>query len=224
MQGLPFAGEPLVTIVLPAGEPTLGGTLELLELERAGFEAELGAPVAFATSDPGAGPRWLLVLDPEHETPPVTVWEPGADVVVSRARDLEGLFEGLNLWRTARRTRRAARATDCASLDEAADRIETEVADTYPAFELRGLDWQAICARHRERLTEGADPLAAVQALARRARGLPHVGLARPRQPPVRPRGRPAIDRVRARAAGDAGARGRRSAGMASHARRRPRS
>ncbi len=93
----------------------------------------------------------------------MTAWEPGADVVVSRARDLEGLFEGLNLWRTARRTRRAARATDCASLDEAADRIETEVADTYPAFELRGLDWQAICARHRERLTGGTDPLAAAQ-------------------------------------------------------------
>ncbi len=84
-------------------------------------------------------------------------------MVVSRARDLEGLFEGLNLWRTVRRTRRAARATDCASLDEAADRIETEVADTYPAFELRGLDWPAICARHRERLIGATDPLAAAQ-------------------------------------------------------------
>ena len=93
MQGLPFAGEPLVTIVLPDGEPTLGGTLELLELERAGFEAELGAPVAFATSDPGAGPRWLLLLDPERETPPVTVWEPGADDRV----------EGPAIWRASSR-------------------------------------------------------------------------------------------------------------------------
>ena len=41
-----------MTIVLPREDPTLGGQRELLELERACFEAELGVPVAFATADP----------------------------------------------------------------------------------------------------------------------------------------------------------------------------
>ena len=153
----------------------------------------------------------------------MTAWEPGADVVVSRARDLEGLFEGLNLWRTARRTRRAAQATDCATLDEAADRIEAEVADTYPAFGLRGLDWQAICARHRGRLTGGTDTLAAAQRwLAELEDSHTWVWPGHGNLPYVLEVA-PAIERVRARADGDAGARGGRSAGMASHARRRPR-
>ncbi len=152
-----------MSVVLPAQEPTLGGQLALLELERAGFEAELGAPVAFVGSDPGHGARWLLVLDPDHEAPPVTAWEPGATTIVSRAGDVDGLFEGLNLWRTARRTRRAAEATDCDSLAEAGDRIVAEVADTYPAFALRGLDWEEICARHRDLLVRAEDPLRAAQ-------------------------------------------------------------
>jgi carboxyl-terminal processing protease len=37
------------------------------------------------------------------------------------------------------------------------------VADTYPSFELRGLDWGAICAHHVGRVRAAADPLAALQ-------------------------------------------------------------
>jgi carboxyl-terminal processing protease len=153
-----------VTMVLPERDSTLGGAGELLVLERAGLEAELGAPVVFACSDPGAGRRWRLVLDEGHESSPETSWDPGTGLIESRARDAAGLLEALNLWRTLRRLGggRLA-ATDCSDLDEAIRRVTEEVADTYPAFELRGLDWPAICRRHADAVAAAPDPLAALQ-------------------------------------------------------------
>ncbi|MGZ8783395.1 MAG: S41 family peptidase [Gaiellaceae bacterium] len=153
-----------MTVVLPSLDPTLSGQLPLLELERAGFEAELGAPVEFTTSDPGRGSRWLLVLDPEHRSAPVTSWQTGAETIVSRAKDVDGIFEALNLWRTVRRDGGTVSATDCATREEAIDRVVAEVADTYPAFELRGLDWEGICARHATDVRRSEDALAAFQA------------------------------------------------------------
>jgi carboxyl-terminal processing protease len=118
----------------------------------------------FARSDPGAGRRWLLVLDESHEGSPATSWDPAAGLIESRARDAGGLLEALNLWRTVRRLGggRVA-ATDCSDLDEAIGRIADEVADTYPAFELRGLDWPAICGRHAHAVAAAPDSLAALQ-------------------------------------------------------------
>ena len=159
----PFAGRSVVSIVLPEADPTLGGQLALLELERAAFEAELGAPVAFSTDDPGTGARWLLSLD-EGEDAASTSWEPGHDTIESRAADLGGLFEALNLWRTVRRQGGGrVDAVDCETSEAAVARVVTEVADTYPAFELRGLDWDAICARHVGAVREADDVTAALQ-------------------------------------------------------------
>jgi carboxyl-terminal processing protease len=164
MPGLPFAGEVRVTVVLPPADPTLGGRLPLLELERAGFEAELGASVEFASAEPEAGPRWRLVLDPQQCGPAVTTWDPRGGVITSRAPDVDGLLEALNLWRTLRRRGGGSvEATDCADRGEAIERVVAEVPDTYPAFELRGLDWPTICERHVERVRRADDALEAFQ-------------------------------------------------------------
>jgi carboxyl-terminal processing protease len=163
MNELPFAGEDCVHIVLPERDPTLGGQLPLLQLERAEFEAELGARVEFATADPGSGSRWLLVLDPAHAGPPATSWEREAGLVSSRAQDVGGLFEAMNVWRTARREGGYAEAAECGTREEAIARVIDEVADTYPSFELRGLDWPAICARHVDDVHAAEDPVPAFQ-------------------------------------------------------------
>jgi hypothetical protein len=84
--------------------------------------------------------------------------------VISRASDVDGLFESVNLWRTLMRTGCASlAAADCADVEEAIARVEAEVADTYPAFALRGLDWAEICARHTDLVRTAGDPLAALQ-------------------------------------------------------------
>jgi carboxyl-terminal processing protease len=164
VDGLPFEGAPRVSIVLPESQPTLGGLLGLLELERPGFEAELGAPVEFVTGDPGAGPRWSLVLDAAYEGPPATAWDARGGAITSRARDVDGLLEALNLWRTVRRRGGGSvEATDCPDRDEVIRRVVDEIADTYPAFELRGLSWEAICARRIDDARGAHDFLAALQ-------------------------------------------------------------
>jgi carboxyl-terminal processing protease len=160
----PFAGEPRAVVVLPAEDPTLGGEAALLEHERAGFEAELGTTVEISVTDPGEGPRWLLRLDGEPGAPATIEFDPDQLLIVSRASDVGGLFESVNLWRTRVRTGGATlAATDCADLEAVIERVEAEVADTYPSFELRGLDWATICERHADRVRAADDPLAALQ-------------------------------------------------------------
>jgi carboxyl-terminal processing protease len=160
----PFVGEPRAVVVLPEEDPTLGGEAELLELERAEFEAELGTAVEISAVDPGEGPRWLFLLDREPDEPPTIAYDPGAQLVVSRAADVGGLFESVNLWRTlARDGGPELAATDVPDLDAAIERVEVEVADTYPSFGLHGLDWAEICARHVDGVRAPDDPLAALQ-------------------------------------------------------------
>jgi carboxyl-terminal processing protease len=158
----PFAGEPRAVVVLPESDPTLGGERELFELERPGFEAELGAPVEFVAADPGDGARWVLRLDESHEGPARI--EVGEGVITSVAADIGGLFESMSLLHTALRHGRAEEAVDCANVDDAIERVVEEVADAYPSFALRGLDWDEICGRHVERVRESGGSLAAFQA------------------------------------------------------------
>jgi carboxyl-terminal processing protease len=153
-----------VTIVLPEQDPDLSGSLELLRLERPGLEAELGGPVEFAHDDPGSGRRWLLRLDEGHAGPPATAWDRDAGLIESKARDFGGLFEALNLWRAVRRQGGGSvEAADCADVEEAVSRVVDEVADTYPAFELRRLDWEKICACHAAGVCASEDPLPLLQ-------------------------------------------------------------
>ena len=161
----PFAGEPHAVVVLPESDPTLGGERELLELERAEFEAELGTTVELVSVDPGEGPRWSLVLDVEHVGPPTTELDADARLIASSARDVGGLFEAMGLLRTMVRTGdRLLEVGDCADIGDAIERVVDEVGDTYPSFALRRLDWEEICARHVDRVREADDPLPALQA------------------------------------------------------------
>jgi carboxyl-terminal processing protease len=149
--------------VLPESDPTLGGELPLLKIERPALEAELGAPVDFVAEDPRSGARWLLVADDAHVGPATLEVDRDARLIVSRGRDVGGLFESMNLLRTAVRCGGPIAAVDCRDVDEAIERVVDEVADTYPSFELRGLDWEGICERHVDRVREAEGALAAFQ-------------------------------------------------------------
>ena len=98
-----------------------------------------------------------------QDAPPTTTWDAAAGVITSRGADVGGLFEALNVWRTARRQGGYAEATECAELEEAIARVVDEVADTYPSFDMRGLGWEEICTRHVDEVRAADDPLPAFQ-------------------------------------------------------------
>ncbi len=159
-----FAGEPHAVVVLPESDPTLAGERELLELERAEFEVALGTSVELVERDPDVGARWLLKLEENHFGPPSVEFDQAAKTIVPRASDPAGIFESMNLLRTAVRRGERLEAVDCADVEEAIERVVEEVADTYPAFGLRGLDWGEICGRQIDRVRSAGGSLGAFQA------------------------------------------------------------
>ncbi len=178
----PFADAREVVVVPPREVAGLGSNdnravsefRALLHRERAELEVELGAPVRFADADPGAGPRWLI--GPASNNPDISqyrqplgraagIWFRAEEqLLIADGPGLSAVQEALSLLRTLVMTGEAeVLATDCTDLDEAIDRMITEVGWTYPAFGLRNLDWEAICAHHRERVAATTEPLVAAQ-------------------------------------------------------------
>jgi carboxyl-terminal processing protease len=102
-------------------------------------------------------------MDEAHEGPATVEHDHDAKLIVSRAADVGGLFDSMNMLRTAVRTGERTTADACDGIDEAIVRVVDEVADTYPSFALRGLDWGEISARHVDRVRAAADPLPALQ-------------------------------------------------------------
>lgn len=177
----PFAGAARVAVVLPWKAETpeeaaaLAGWRALLQSEHAELEVELGAPVEFVARDPGEGPRFLIGparANPdfaryplESEEEPHVCFDPRRQLLVADAGDLDSIGEALTQLRTLVMTGGTRRvASDCRTLEDAVERIVAEVGWTYPAFGLRGLDWQEITARHRDAVLGSDDPLAAMQA------------------------------------------------------------
>ena len=137
-----------MALVFPASLPGMADLLPLMRAEKAEFEAVLGVAVRFVEDDPGAGPRWLVELDPEapHNA---LAFDREALTLTSRVRDIDGFLASLNLLHSLAGQRRDA-ITDAphATLAEASCRIAAEVAGSFPGFGIRGTTWETICARH----------------------------------------------------------------------------
>jgi carboxyl-terminal processing protease len=159
-----------VVMALPVDDSAITAALPLIRNECGEFEAALGVPVDVEAVDLAAA-----VVDSDqilwrfsYDTSTVVAeleWRRGDRVIVSRARDGSGLLRSLNLLHTLVRSGRdVVRDEGCTSIDEVCDRVVAEVAGSYPAFGLRGLDWAALSASHRSAVTAaGADPLPALQ-------------------------------------------------------------
>ncbi len=176
----PFIGADVVSIVLPydstlRGAGALADFAALLRRERRELEVELGASVRFVAADPGDGPRFLIgpaSCNPavaryarHHDVDEAGLWlDRDRHVLVANAPNLDGIREAINLLRTlSMGGAEEAVVADCRDRAEVISRIETEVGWTYPAFALRGLDWVAICARHRDKVRDAHDPLSAMR-------------------------------------------------------------
>lgn len=132
--------------------------MPLLELEAAEFRAVLGYP---------------LIFERDRDDRTVDVWNIVVDQSITRSRLMAGpgrrleltlpsasdFAKDLNLLHTLAFSTSATVVDDAAgSYPEAFDRIYDEISNIYPYFELRGLDWADVTARHQYvRELEGAE-------------------------------------------------------------------
>ena len=164
VQGI-FLDAEMVQVVVPtcgAPEAALAETAELLAREAAELALELGAPVSFGPSGDDAHPRLELHVDPTLPVPQLRLDRAGA-VLVAAGADLDGAVEALSLLRTLRcGGQQHVEARPAGSVHDAITRLEREVAWTYPAFELRNIDWSRLCDRYRDAV-DPDDPLPGLQ-------------------------------------------------------------
>ncbi len=148
---------------------------EVLADARRELARELGAEVEIVDEAPPGAPLWLV--GPASANGALAALGPapadGAYLVVDRARrllvtdapSLPSVWETFSLLRSLARMPDGVHLVgDCASVDEAIDLVVGEVGDCYPSFELRGVDWSAVCARNVERVRVADRPVEAIQA------------------------------------------------------------
>lgn len=178
----PFAGQRLVSVVLPAARGAdaapIASFTRLLRNEAAELTVEFGASVAF-TDSPRSGVEPQVLIGPANDNdtlretlrrlgePPATTGrllrrdhpETGAPLLIFDGESVGEVGRALNLLRTATRTG-AAELAPCPvmNVDDVIARVTDEVATTWPSFGPRGVDWDAVCARSRaDVLAHGAD-------------------------------------------------------------------
>lgn len=147
---------------------------KLIGEHRAGIERELGCRFVFTDTPNMQKPVWLIgprACNPEIQRMqrPEAI---GPELYLDRKKGLlisDGcnpnevtetysylrslhLFEG-GLWQIR----------ECINIDEAISRIVTEVGNSFPAFKLKNLNWDEICARHVPLVKSAADPVVAMQ-------------------------------------------------------------
>ncbi|MFB9908580.1 S41 family peptidase [Allokutzneria oryzae] len=147
-------------LVWPEGEE-FDDRAKLLREELPNLEAELNTSIRLVRKDSGVGPRWVCRIDPDHDGP--AVLRRDSELIESVGRTHEEMWETFSLRHTWLRTGADASASDAADLDEAVDRIINEVGFTYPAFALRGLNWDKLCDHYAPLVLAADDPLAVCQ-------------------------------------------------------------
>jgi hypothetical protein len=131
------------------GRPEAQAMLSLLRAEKAEFEAVLGTSVEIVADASLYHQRWIIRDRGHDEEAPTLGWDPARRELTSFADSAAEFATTLNLLHTLAWSQQT-RATNTPLTDSvlAVDRVYTEVANTYPAFALRGLDWDQITQRH----------------------------------------------------------------------------
>jgi len=121
-----------------------GATGELLALESAELEVELGAPVIVGRNPPAGANALVLEIDADQ---PVASLVRDGSWLRARGSSLDVCELALSLLRTMRRCSiNELRWWPAGSLDDAVARVDEEVATTWPSFVRTGIDWSDVRA------------------------------------------------------------------------------
>lgn len=117
--------------------------------EKEEFEAVLGRRVAFRPAS-ATESAWVIEPPTEADAAPALQWR-SATRLASIAASESDFLATMNALHTLCRTQRAAQVVaPVASVEEAVQVIHDEIANTYPYFALRDLDWGLISRKHLE--------------------------------------------------------------------------
>ncbi|WP_250445776.1 S41 family peptidase [Actinotalea sp. C106] len=142
LPGVPFV---LEFVNAPGAAPLL----PLVRAERAEFEAVLGTCVVLDRPSISPAQRWSVQVDDTACTPQLR-WSSQTRTLTSVLTAPEDFGTCLDLLHTlAHSTEDVVEDSPCTTSAEAFDRIYAEVANVYPSFRVRGLDWDTITDRHR---------------------------------------------------------------------------
>ncbi len=144
-----------VFVVVPTGgdasRDAWNHVAALLDFERFELEVELGCTCEIVRRDPGRGAR--LVLSGDGVGAPTLSFDGTRALLVAEGRGPTGAVGALSLLRTMRiEGRQWLSGSPCATVDEAAVRLEDEIATTHPGHFVRQIDWRAICAERGPRV------------------------------------------------------------------------
>ncbi len=127
--------------------PLSEGVQRLLADETEEFEAVLGRSVSFRPAQPGES-AWVVEVPEGAQTLPQLRWE-SPDRLVSVAGTEQDLVATINAMHSlAYRDTDTVTVEPAASVSDAVALIRDEIANTYPYFALRDIDWDDISARH----------------------------------------------------------------------------
>ena len=144
-----------IWIVVPDA-PGSDDTVELLKLEAAEMEAELGASVIVDSDWPSDANALVLELDAKYSVP--TLARQGARLV-ARGSTFAECEHALSLLRTMRRLGDPSLRWEPAdTFDMSVSRLDEEIATTWPSFERTGIDWA-----HARAASEPIDGVADMQ-------------------------------------------------------------
>jgi carboxyl-terminal processing protease len=182
MHGLPFRDSQKVWVIAPSEFSSLSAVdaqksqavRKLIEEHRVAIERELGCGFEFTSNPHLEGAKWLI--GPAQCNPSIQLFKEeqpeGPEIYLDRERKLL-ICDGTNpdeVTETYSYLRSLAqfaggvwKIQDCQSVDDAVSLIYQEVKTTFPAFELKSLDWEKISEKHIPLVKRAPDPIAAMQ-------------------------------------------------------------
>lgn len=139
-----------------SGIPLSPALVTLVEAEKEEFEAVLGRSVTFGRAN-SSDAAWVIEKPERRDAAPQLRWDSPTRLVSVAGSEADFVASMNALHSLAARRLTAVSIGPSQSVGDAIGVIRDEIANTYPSFGIRGLNWDEICNRHLCRPPESSE-------------------------------------------------------------------